>query len=485
VVTEVIDALARLVAAAAPTIAAVALLVREAKRRRRDNRASTGMRAHTDRFCLPPYQLDSARDIVGFGNEPAPPGGSVMPTSAVGDRYDPFGEHARNPYELYAEARRDEPVFYSKRLNAWVVTRYDDIMACERRPDLFSSANALRPVVELLPSTLEELGKAMPVHETVVNSDGKAHQRYRAPLVRALAPERVRALEPFIRERANALVDAFTDGRAEFMHQYAYPLPVQVISHLVGLDGDDAKAMERWSYEQSKIISWGVPEEEQAAGARSWVALQHKLADYIRARRAGPRQDLISEVLAALAPGEGPLSDEQMSELVWHLGGVFIAGHTTASSLLGTGLWHLLRQRDQWELLCDKPDLIPRAAEEIARYDAAVQGFFRVTTQAVTLGGVELPAGAELLLLYGSGNRDEVLVDEPEKFDITRQSTKHLAFGWGHHLCVGANLARSEIAISLATLTHRLPNLRLIDDQEVEIIPALLHRAPEELHVCW
>jgi cytochrome P450 len=164
---------------------------------------------------------------------------------------------------------------------------------------------------------------------------------------------------------------------------------------------------------------------------------------------------------------------------------VMVAGHTTTSSLLGTGLVHLLEDRSRWLLLRERPELIPGAVEEMARFDPAVQSFFRVTTRPAEVGGVRLEPGTELLLLYGSANRDEALCEHPEEFDITRAPTRHLAFGMGLHACVGAGLARTELRVSLETLTRRLPDLRLDTDQEIRIRPGLNHRGPWWLHVTW
>jgi cytochrome P450 len=411
-------------------------------------------------------------------------------SQSPGEVYDPTSAHVQDPYPFYAQARREEPVFYSSRLGAWVVTRYDDIVWVNRHPELFSSANALRPVVPFAPAAGAELAKGVPFRHTTLDSDGAPHRRFRAPLTRLLSPEQVAAFEAFIRERATALVDGMASGatrRAEWMRQYAYPLPVQVIGHVMGIDPSDMAAIERDSYRIAQVLGFGASEAAQVDGAQGWVAVQNTIARYVRQRRQQPRQDLISQDVAALVPGHGLIPEEVFPEVVWHLVGVVIAGHTTTSSLLGTGLWHLLRNRGQWELLCQHPELIPGAVEELARYDSAVQGFFRVATGPVTVGGVYLAPGAEVLVLYGSGNRDERLVKDPDRLDVTRPGSKHLGFGWGPHLCVGANLARAEIRITLETLTRRLPNLRLADGerQNVRIRPGLLHRAPWRLDIGW
>ncbi|HKE99323.1 MAG TPA: cytochrome P450 [Actinomycetes bacterium] len=410
-----------------------------------------------------------------------------MGTSAsLGEEYQPSGEHLQDPYPFYRRARQEEPVFFSPALNAWVVTRYEDVSRIVRDPDTFSSGNALRPLVQFHPASLEELQKGFPPVPSTVDSDGELHRRLRAPLARALSPERVNALEPFIRERADALIDGFVDDdHADVMARYAYPLPVQIITELLGLDEQDRAAAAEQSYASAEMISAQLSEDEQAAATREFVAFQHTIAGYVQRRRAQPRDDLVSDVVAALAPSEGELAFEQLAELVWHLIGVAIAGHTTTSAVLGNGLRHLLSDRRRWELLCERPELIPGTVEEILRYDPSVQSFFRVTTRPVSVGGVDLPPGTELMVVYGSANRDESQFERADEFDITRAVTRHLAFGGGVHLCVGSGLARKELQVSLELLSSRLPGMRLVPDQEVRVRPGLNHRGPYALLVEW
>jgi cytochrome P450 len=225
---------------------------------------------------------------------------------------------------------------------------------------------------------------------------------------------------------------------------------------------------------------------EQQAAARKVVALQQLLARYLRQRRAQPGDDLISRAIAELAPMAGQLTFDQEAELVESLFGTLLAGHLTTSGLLGNGVWHLLSHPEQWALLCQRPELLDGAVEEIARYDTSVQAQFRVTTRPVNLAGTALPEGAEVLVLFGSANRDNALVDRPEVFDLTRPPSKHLTFGLGVHYCAGAQLARVELRIALATLVERLPTLRLAADAApVTIAPSLRLRGPTALEVAW
>ena len=213
------------------------------------------------------------------------------------------------------------------------------------------------------------------------------------------------------------------------------------------------------------------------------VALQHLLDGYARARRDDPRDDLCSEMVSALAPGDGELSLEQRGEIVSNLQNLLIAGHLTTTALIGTALLHLLRDRPQWELLCARPELIPAAVEEAARFDTAVQGFRRVTTRPVTIAGTDLPAGAAVFVAFGSAGRDEDAGERLDVFDITRAPVRHLAFGHGVHGCPGSQLAREQVRITLETLTGRLPGLRLAPGEDSEMLPTMIHRSPRTLLV--
>jgi cytochrome P450 len=406
--------------------------------------------------------------------------------SRLGATYDPLGADLADTYPFYARARREEPVFFAPRFQAWIVTRYDDVVTVLRNPEVFSSANALRPLVHYYPATLAELGKGYPLGLTAVGSDGADHQRLRAPFARGLSPERVNAVTQFIHEQANALVDRFIDdGNAELMEQYANPLPFRVIAYLVGVDEADMDEAYAGSVAHALLNLSQLPEGEQLQAARGSVAFQRMMARYIADRRAAPRDDLASEVVTALAPGTDPIPLEQEAEVIWALVGLVLAGHTTTSGMMGSGIRHLLSHRDQWALLCQQPELVRNAVEEIARYDTSVQGFFRITTKEATLGAVRLPAGAELMLAYGSANRDEALTSQADTFDITRPPTRHLAWATGPHRCVGAGLARAQLAATLAVLTKRLPRLRLSGDEGVELRPSLAMRGPRALFVDW
>ncbi|MCX4820731.1 cytochrome P450 [Streptomyces sp. NBC_01142] len=397
-------------------------------------------------------------------------------------------ELQRDPYPLYARARRAEGLTFVPELDAWLVARDADVREVLRRPEEFSSVRALLPEVVPSPAALEVLAKGYGKRPTVVSTDGPAHQRHRAPLNRGLSAGRIAALVPYAAERAEALLDGFApDGGVELMEAYARELPGQVIGRLIGLDPADVPLAVHGGYRAEELLFRPLDPDEQVRAAHDVVALQNLLDACIRDRRASPRDDLCSMMVAALAPGSGPLALDQRHELVSNLQNLLIAGHLTTTALIGTTLLHLLRDRSQWELICAEPELILGAVEEAARYDTAVQGFRRTTTRPVTIAGTELPPGSTVFVAYGSANRDERRYDRPEVFDITRPlSRQHLAFGHGAHGCPGSQLAREQLRLTIGLFTRRLPGLRLADDRPPVVMrPTLIHRSPEELHLAW
>ncbi|MDX3832694.1 cytochrome P450 [Streptomyces europaeiscabiei] len=427
--------------------------------------------------------------------------------------HDRLDELQRDPYPHYARARAAEGLTYVSELDSWLVARDADVREVLRRPEDFSSANALRPDVMPAPAALAVLGGGFGGRPVVVTADGTLHQELRAPIVRGLSPARVAAVLPYAAERAAALVDGLLKngaeggggdgrseadgedgkgkvdegGRVELMSAYAGRLPGEVIGHLVGFDPDDVPALVRGGRRAEQLLFRPMTEAEQIAAAEDVVATAHRLDAFVRARHADPREDLGTELITSVAGADADeLTLDQRHQVVAHLQNLLIAGHLTTTALIGTTLLHLLRDRPQWELLCAEPERIPAAVEEAARYDTALQGFRRVTTRPVTLAGTELPAGAPVFLAFGSANRDGSRHPNPDDFDITRPTaSRHLSFGFGTHTCPGSQLAREQLRVTLEQLTSRLPGLRLAEGQRITMRPTLIHRSPERLELVW
>ncbi|WP_344659589.1 cytochrome P450 [Catenulispora subtropica] len=368
----------------------------------------------------------------------------------------------QDPYAASRDGRRPGGPLFVPALDAWVVARHDDVREVLRRADDFSSANTLPMDEHLAPAVRAELADSVGGRRVVVNSDGAEHRRYRAPLLAGLTPARVEAAAPFVAEQAARLVDGFAgSGEVEFVGGFAAPLAAGVIGHLIGLDPEDVARAVHGTAQALVMHFLPVGEDRKIAAARDFAAMRAMFDDFARRRRAEPRDDLGTSLLTALAPGTGELTLDERHEVVSNLQNLFIAGFITATPLLGTMVLNLLRHREQWEALCAEPDLIPGAVEEALRYDTSMQSVRRVTKAPVTLAGVEIPAGATLMVMLASANHDPAVHERADEFDITRAGGGQLSFGHGPHACVGAQLFREEAGATLRTLTERLPGLRL------------------------
>jgi cytochrome P450 len=409
---------------------------------------------------------------------------------SLGDEYDPLGSHLDDPFPFYARAQREMPVFFSSKLGVWIVTQMADVKRVLREERTFSSVNSLRPLEPLSMEVLPVLFSGYPLVPVFVVMDGEQHARKRHPWSAGFEADRVAAVRPYLEQRAEALADdlAASGASAEFMATYANPLTVSVACHMIGFAPEHHHEIGE-NTRHAATLAMGhyfVSEEEQVEAAQAWVRTQQLLGGYVSDRRAAPRDDLISEVIAAYAPGGDPLTEDEEAELVGSLFGVTLAGHITPSAVLGAGLLQLLDHPEQWRLLCDRPELIPNAAEEIIRFCAPTHIFLRQTIKSTVLGGQELPAGAEIAVCPAAANRDETVFSNPGEFDITRASAgSHVTFGHGPHYCLGAGLGRLELTTTLRILTERFPGLHVVSGRPATWRPSLVQRGPAAAFITW
>jgi cytochrome P450 len=400
--------------------------------------------------------------------------------------YQPFSnEQLADPYPIYALARQQQPIFYTEELlpdtGVYVVTSYDDIIQINAQPDLFVSKDAVRSVVTIYPETLAELAKGYYL-EHAANSEGLDHRRMRIPFNKAFAAPRVRLLEPFIYECANALIDAIaTTSHAEMISQFCGPLPLQVVLHLFEIPQEDMTQAREWCDESAALINTPLSRERQVECARNIVKFHHYLGDLITERRANPREnDFLTDLIEYAEPGL-----ESLGHTVRIVASMIVAYETTMN-LIGNGLRILLEPRERWQVICQHPAQIPQTVEEILRYDSPVQTIFRTAAREAEVGGVTVPEGALLLLVYGSANRDETKFGHADQFDPQElRENKLLSFGHGRHQCVGAALGRTEGRIAFELLSQRFPHLRLASPQHFEHKKSLLHRGYRSIFVEW
>ena len=383
------------------------------------------------------------------------------------------------PFDLYRRARDEMPVFYSERFDLWVVTRYEDIARILKDPALFSSAQSLAVDSAVAPEVQAVLDSGYPATPTMVTAGPPVHTRFRELVSKAFTSRRVALMEPRMREIAHQLIDGFErSGRADLVRQFAYPFPMEVIAEILGVPAADMNQFKRWSDDMSARFG-PLPLERQVECAGSEVEFQHYFAAKLEDRRRHPQTDLLTDLLNARIKREAPLDMPEMLSILKQL---LIGGNETSTNLIGSMMLLLLNDRAQFEAVLKDRSLASNAVEEALRLDSPV----RTSTREVELGGVRVPQGAHLEILYASGNRDEARFHDADRFDLRRaDSSNHMAFGFGIHFCIGAPLARYEGRIALDVLLDRLPNLRLAPDQAFEHHPHFFLRGLKHLDLEW
>lgn len=365
--------------------------------------------------------------------------------------YNPLSPQVQeNPYPYYAELRRHAPVYWIESLQCWAISRYDDVFFVVKNPQLFSSSILLRLF-------LDEMD---PVPETrwLIALDPPTHTRERSLVSTAFSPRTVADLETRIRTITTQMIDrVIARGDFEFVHDIAGPLPVTVIAELLGVELERRDDLKRWSDDIVSASNRSFAPEDEKRIRQSIVDLRAYFEEAIARRRKEPRYDLISALIRAEEENQTLTAIEVLSFLIMLL----FAGHETTTNLLGNMVLALLNHPDELAKVRADAALIPKVVEETLRYDAPIQGLFRQATQDVVVAGMTLRAGSAVMQLYGSANHDESKFPEPERFDITRDAERHLAFGFGIHFCIGAALGRLEAKIVLETLLHRFRSLSL------------------------
>jgi cytochrome P450 len=410
----------------------------------------------------------------------------TCPYSVIGTSFNPFSEeYLANPYAFFAQARRSEPIFFSPLLNAWMVTRYDDIKAILHDPQRFSSVGNLEAVADYTPATQAILAtnQSILTHD-MVNVDPPRHTRIRASLTKAFSARQIARYEPLVRQLANRLLDQFSGaGQVDIVQRFNYPFPALVIFHLVGVPEADLEQVLAWCCDWLELLYAKLPPGRQIECAHSAVACTRYIEALIEQRRAASQNDLISELIIATDSGEAHLSQKELLAQVVDL---ILAGNENTYGFLGNCLQHVLRDRSHWQSICEHPELIQSIVEETLRFNGTALASFRATTETVELGGVTLPRGARVIVLLSSANHDEAQFPDPEVFNPQRQNLgRHMGLGSGVHFCLGAPLARLEARVALEALSTRLPSLRLVPNQELSYKRSVPLRALSQLLVEW
>ncbi|GBD13354.1 Biotin biosynthesis cytochrome P450 [bacterium HR24] len=392
-------------------------------------------------------------------------------------------EVVADPYPYFARLREEDPVHWNQRWGGWLVTRYEDVVTVLRDYERFSADRMASLVLELTPEDRDRLSLLINYFSKwLVFTDPPYHTRVRMLINKAFTPTSVERLRPRVREIVDELLSEVAHrGHMEFIHDFAFHLPVIVISEYLGVPPEDREQVKEWSDETSRIFF--IRADEPDRRERSQRGLQHLLEYFeplIYDRRRHPKDDLITALVQAEERGD-LLSHEELLATCTVL---IFAGHETTTNLLANGLVALTEHRDQWELLRDNPSLVRPAVEELLRYDGPVKATFRWAKTDTELGGKTIREGDRMLAVLGAANRDPRKFQNPDDLDITRTPNPHVAFGHGIHICLGAPLARLEAQEAFLALSQRFPNIRLADRPR-EYHRTIVARALKELWVEW
>ena len=386
-----------------------------------------------------------------------------------------------DPYPVYAELRQREPVWYHGPTDHWLVSRYLDVDALLRDRRFGRTYAHVATHAEMgRPEEPEALAPFWHlIRSGILDMEPPNHTRVRSLVSKAFTPRRVEAMRPRVQAMMDALVDPVRGaGSFDLISTIAEPLPVAVIAELLGVPEADRRLLRPWSADICGMYELNPTDEAAAIAVRACLEFSEYLRALSRERRAEPRDDLISAMGQVVDAGDRLTEDELIGTCVLLLN----AGHEATVNVTGNGWWSLYRNQDQLSRLRDDPSLVPRAIEELMRWDTPLQMFERWVLEDFELEGHMIPKGAELGLLFGSANRDPEIFDRPDALDVGREPNPHVSFGAGIHFCLGAPLARLELETSFGTLLRRLPSMELAEEPRWK--PNYIIRGLEELRVC-
>jgi cytochrome P450 len=375
--------------------------------------------------------------------------------------YEPFAPELRaDPYPTYRALLSERPIHWNETLGAHVVVRHADCMRVLREPG-WSVDRKLGRRFQMGNSNGVD-GEVQPARGgSLLGLDPPDHTRLRNLVSKTFTPRMIERLRPRVESLAEELVVGIAlAGRVDFIEAFAYPLPVTVIAEMLGVPTEDWGQFRHWS----SMLATALDPVASSGQVRNTLAARRAIYDYlgkvIAKRRADPRDDLISDLIAVEVGGER-LAEPEIRMLCILL---LVAGHETTVGFLGNGLLSLLRNPGQLERLRADPNLVERAVEELLRYDSPVQLTNRIATEEHVLSGQVISPGDEVITLLGAANHDPDVFAAPETIDLGRDPNPHLTFSRGLHFCLGAPLARLEGHVALTLLLRQLPKLRIDGD---------------------
>jgi cholest-4-en-3-one 26-monooxygenase len=357
-------------------------------------------------------------------------------------------------HEAYRWMRANQPVFRDRNGLAAAAT-YAAVIEAERNPELFSNAGGIRPDQPPLPM--------------MIDMDDPAHLLRRKLVNAGFTRKRLKDKESYIGTLCDMLIDAVCErGECDFVRDIAAPLPMAVIGDMLGVLPEERELFLKWSDDLVSGLSSSVSESDMQVTMDAFMAYNDYTRSKIEQRRAEPTEDLISVLVHSEVDGERLTDDDILQETLL----ILVGGDETTRHTISGGTEQLIRNRDQWDLLQNDPDLISGAIEEMLRWTSPLKNMARTITADTEFHGTSLKHGEKMILLFESANFDEAHFGDPDNFRIQRGPNSHLAFGFGTHFCLGNQLARIELVNMTSRVLKRLPDLRLASDAELPLRPA-------------
>jgi cytochrome P450 family 142 subfamily A polypeptide 1 len=377
--------------------------------------------------------------------------------------------YSGDPYPVYAWLRANAPVYRDETNGIWGISRHRDVLAVEKQTRRYSSGSGSRPLISM--------------SDSMINKDDPDHTTQRKLVAARFTPRAVRQHEQHVRDVVTGLIDEIAPtGHAEVVADLAAPLPAIVICELLGFDRSRWDDCKRWSEVTMNNAGYRPTDPGSPGGSMEAVMeFAGAFMELIAERRVDPRDDLVSMWTHSELDG-APMPD---SEIVQDGLLLLDGGAETTRSVIGRTVLGLIHHPEQREALINDPAIIGRTGvEEMIRWVTPILNMRRTATEDHELHGQAIRAGDELLLMYGAANRDDEVFADPDRFDVGRSHNHHVAFGFGTHFCLGANLARLEIRIMFEELLRRLPDFRL-SGPEPEMVPGYFTSTLKELPITF
>src|SRR5258707_7465913 len=381
-------------------------------------------------------------------------------------------DDVRRTYDWFEEMRSTQPAWLDESSGCWHVFRYADVHHIISDYPVFSSERLRQRVLARAAEDGRPRGG-----RSILAMDPPQHRQYRNLVSYAFTPRAIERLRGRVAAITQELLDeARPAGRMDFATEIAYPLPTIVIAEMLGVPTSDRPLFKRWAdgllRQQLSDAEFLRPEEEQRNNpeiqrlTRTFEEMSDYFEQMLEERKRAPREDMMSELLAAEVDGEHLSMEDTISFCTLLL----LAGHVTTTNLLGQAIRCFDEHPDALEQVRRQPELMPGAIEEVLRYASPVWRLIRTTTAEVTIEGVTIPADSVVFGWLASANRDERQFPELERFDITRHTHRHIAFGHGIHFCIGAPLSRLETSIALPMMVEKLPQLQRVSAIPLELL---------------